>query len=108
MSVTYISRSSTQRPDAGLRRSLIATRRMDRAVSQESWLLAKERQGYPINGERLMRLEEAPTTWPGAQRPFEAPMMAGHELSELEATIATARPAITRAVRRALRLGQSA
>ncbi|MEQ8258081.1 MAG: hypothetical protein RH980_18710 [Roseovarius confluentis] len=108
MSVVNRPPFSAQHLDAGLRRALIATAAQDRAICQESWLLAKERQGHPINGERLMRLEDAPTTWPGAQRPFEAPMMAGHELSELEATIATAGPTISRAVRRALRLGQSA
>jgi len=93
------------RIDTGLRTELIADKPLARFVSQESWLLAKERQRLEdgtsarIEGVRLARLETMPSHWPGAHLSvIEAPMVVGHETSEVQSAFDAARPTITRAV----------
>ena len=84
-----------------------------RAVSQHAWLQAKEAQRLEddtsarIDCARLSILEDRPSHWPGAHLKLiaEAPMVCGHELSEVEEATQAARPAILRAGARHLGKG---
>lgn len=89
-------------------------RPLHRFRSQDCWLLAKERQrlrggkSAAIHGDRLTILEDLPSHWPGPPlRLVEAPMVVGHEMSEVEAATQAARPAIMRAVARKLGMGST-
>ncbi|MGR3495399.1 hypothetical protein [Citreimonas sp.] len=107
---THPSGRPATRIDATTRAALIVHRSgpAPRAVSQHAWLQAKEAQRLEddtsarIDCARLSILEDRPSHWPGAHLRViaEAPMVSGHELSEVEAATQAALPATRAAIAR--------